>query len=156
RGRQEDPANQLHERAWARFFGGTLGHPVCGTIGSVRAMTRAAIRRFIARHFVPANMVLAVVGGVAPARIRRALRAPFPADQRGSRTPLPRIGAPTTGLLRLHRRDFPQAYLVRMIGAPHAPRELLALSIAIEIVGADPDARLFQEIRERLGLGYDL
>ena len=26
----------------------------------------------------------------------------------------------------------------------------------MEIVGADPDARLFQEIRERLGLGYDL
>jgi predicted Zn-dependent peptidase len=26
----------------------------------------------------------------------------------------------------------------------------------VEIVGADPDARLFQEVRERLGLGYDL
>ena len=28
--------------------------------------------------------------------------------------------------------------------------------MAVEIVGADPDARLFQEIRERLGLGYEL
>ena len=27
RGRQEDPANYVHERAWARFFDGTLGHP---------------------------------------------------------------------------------------------------------------------------------
>src|SRR5204862_528748 len=35
-------------------------------------------------------------------------------------------------------------------------REVLALSLAVEIVGADPDARLFQEIRERLGLGYEL
>src|SRR6185503_18165706 len=39
---------------------------------------------------------------------------------------------------------------------PPTPREVLALSMAVEIVGADPDARLFQEIRERLGLGYDL
>jgi predicted Zn-dependent peptidase len=49
-----------------------------------------------------------------------------------------------------------QAYLVRLIAAPASPREVLALSLAVEIVGADPDARLFQEIRERLGLGYDL
>jgi predicted Zn-dependent peptidase len=43
-----------------------------------------------------------------------------------------------------------------MIRAPTAPRRLLALSAAVEIVGADPDARLFQEVRERLGLGYDV
>src|SRR5262249_15371259 len=40
--------------------------------------------------------------------------------------------------------------------APPASRSVRALSPAIEIVGADPDARLFQEIRERLGLGYDV
>ena len=61
-----------------------------------------------------------------------------------------------TGLLRLHRSDLPQVHLVRLIAAPPTPRDVLALSMAVEIVGADPDARLFQEIRERLGLGYDL
>src|SRR6185436_1711273 len=63
RGRQEDPANYVHEHAWARFFDGNLGHPVCGTVSSVRRMTRQAIRSFMARHFVPGNMVLSVVGG---------------------------------------------------------------------------------------------
>jgi predicted Zn-dependent peptidase len=61
-----------------------------------------------------------------------------------------------TGLLRLRRGDLAQAYLVRLIATPPAPREVLALSLAVEIVGADPDARLFQEVRERLGLGYEL
>jgi predicted Zn-dependent peptidase len=61
-----------------------------------------------------------------------------------------------TGTLRLRRADFPQAYLVRLVAAPPSPRDVLALSMAVEIVGSDPDARLFQEIRERLGLGYDL
>ena len=42
------------------------------------------------------------------------------------------------------------------MAAPSDPRGVLALSMAVEIMGADPDARLFQEIRERLGLGYDL
>jgi predicted Zn-dependent peptidase len=40
--------------------------------------------------------------------------------------------------------------------APLVPRALLAASVAVEVVGADPDARLFQEVRERMGLGYEL
>ncbi|TMA65078.1 MAG: insulinase family protein [Deltaproteobacteria bacterium] len=110
RGRQEDPGNYVHERAWARFFGEPLGHPVCGTITSVKQITRDAVRAFIGRHFVPANMVLALVGGVGRDRIRRALRRAFPGDGNP-----PRIRA------RRARTDG-----------------------------------LFQEIRERLGLGYDL
>src|SRR5262249_62096081 len=39
RGRQEDPVNYVHEQSWTRFFDGSLGHPVCGTIASVRRMT---------------------------------------------------------------------------------------------------------------------
>jgi predicted Zn-dependent peptidase len=156
RGRQEDPANYLHERAWARFFGDALGHPVCGTIASVQRMTRDAIRRFIARYFVPGNMVLSLVGGVSRRTVARALARAFPTDgPRARATPPPPRGG-GSGVLRVRRRDFPQSYVVRMTSAPPRPREVLALSTALEIMGADPDARLFQEIRERLGLGYDL
>ena len=156
RGRQEDPANLLHERAWARFFAEPLAHPIAGTIRSVRAITPGAVRRFIARHFVPANMVLAVVGGIGRPALRRAITRAFPA--RGDAAPaLPRRPRRRThGYVRLHRQDLAQAYLVRLAAAPTTPREVLALSLAIEIVGADPDARLFQEVRERLGLGYDV
>src|SRR5262245_38298384 len=78
RGREEDAANYAHEHAWSRFFDPGLGHPVCGTVKSVRGMSAAVVRRFVARHFVPANMVLAVVGGVSVAAMRRALRRTFP------------------------------------------------------------------------------
>ena len=156
RGRQEDPGNLLHERAWERFFAEPLAHPIAGSIRSVRAITPAAVRRFIARHFVPANMVLAVAGGIAPAALRRAVARTFPA--RGPKAPSSpsRPRRRTRGYVRLRRQDLAQAYLVRLTAAPTEPRPALALSLAIEIVGADPDARLFQEIRERLGLGYDV
>ena len=156
RGRQEDPANYVHEHAWARFFGDGLGHPVCGSVSSVRGMTRQAVRGFIARHFVPANMCLALVGGVTRDVIRRALGRAFPRGAHGVRSRPARARPRATGLVRLRRTDLAQAYLVRLIAAPPAPRAVLALSLAVEIVGADPDARLFQEIRERLGLGYEL
>lgn len=157
RGRQEDPANAVHEGAWQRFFGEPLGHPICGTIASVRRITPAAIRTFVARHFTPANMVLALVGGASRTRVLRAVRRAFPKSGAPARpSPRRRRRRPADGLVRLRRHDLPQTYLVRMAAAPTAPRELLALSLAVEIVGADPDARLFQEVRERLGLGYDV
>jgi predicted Zn-dependent peptidase len=147
RGRQEDPANALHEQAWSRFFDGPLGHPICGTIKSLRAMTPAIVRRFVARHFVPANMTLALVGGLSQARVRRAVAHVLPARS-SSPTPWPRLrrrGA--NGTVRLRRQDLAQTYLVRLAAAPPEPRGVLALSLALEIVGADPDARLFQESR---------
>jgi predicted Zn-dependent peptidase len=156
RGRQEDPANYVHERAWSRFFAEPLGHPVCGTITSVRRMTRDAVRAFLARHFVPGNMALAVVGGIGRETLARALAKTFPSDGARARPRPPRAAFGATGTLTLRRSDLSQAYVVRLIGAPADPRRVLALSMAVEIIGADPDARLFQEIRERLGLGYDL
>lgn len=156
RGRQEDPANALHEGAWSRFFGGALGHPICGTIKSLRAITSEGVRRFVARQFVPANMAVALVGGVRPARIRRALARAFPSAG-GRATSWPRLlRRGTSGTIRLRRQDLAQTYLIRLSAAPRDPRSVLALSLAVEIVGADPDARLFQEVRERLGLGYDV
>jgi len=99
---------------------------------------------------------LSLVGGVSRGRVQRALERVFPS--RGARPApwprLPRQGARTT--LRLRRQSLAQSYLVRIAAAPADPCSVLALSLAIEIVGADPDARLFQEIRERLGLGYDV
>lgn len=156
RGRQEDPANYVHERAWARFFGEPLGHPVCGTITSVRRLTRDAVRAFLARYFVPGNMALSIVGGIDASRLRRAVVRALPARGSATRPRRPRPGRRRTGTLLLRRSDLSQTYVVRLIDAPTEARRLLALSMAVEIVGADPDARLFQEIRERLGLGYDL
>jgi predicted Zn-dependent peptidase len=156
RGRQEDPANLLHERAWARFFAEPLAHPIAGTIRSVRAITPAAVRRFIRRHFVPANMVLAVVGGIDAAALRRAVARTFPGRGPSAPPPPVRPRRRRLGYVRFRRQDLAQIYLVRLVAAPTEPRRALALSLAIEIVGADPDARLFQEIRERLGLGYDV
>ncbi len=49
-----------------------------------------------------------------------------------------------------------QAYVTKLIAVPPDPRTVLAVGLALDLVGADPDSRLFQEIRERLGLGYEV
>lgn len=155
RGRIDDPAEWLHTRAWDRFFRGAMAHPVWGSIQSLRHMRAPHVSAFIARHFTPARSVLAVVGGVTEAAARAAIRKHFSVASAvpAVRVPPARFGS--GGRQRL-RGGGGQAYLVKLIAVPPVPRQLIATGLALDLVGADPDSHLFQEIRERLGLGYDV
>ncbi|HYC21670.1 MAG TPA: pitrilysin family protein [Candidatus Bathyarchaeia archaeon] len=156
RGRQEDPVDALHERAWRAFFREPLGHPICGTIGSVKAMRAADVSRFIARNFVNRNAALGVVGGVSEDALRAALARHVSRRRAGRPTARARIRRGGQGLLRSRNGHGGQSFVARFIEVDPAPRNLLALGIALDLVGADPDSHLFQAVRERHGLGYDV
>jgi predicted Zn-dependent peptidase len=151
----DDPADRLHTRAWQLFFRGALSHPVWGSIQSLRGMAARHVVAFLQRHFTHERSVLAVVGGLGEAAVRAAVRKHF----RGERSGVPARVAPvqygSAGYRRL-RGGGGQAYVMKLIAVPPVPRKLIALGLALDVVGADPDSRLFQEIRERLGLGYDV
>jgi predicted Zn-dependent peptidase len=114
------------------------------------------VRRFVRRHLVPENMVLCVAGGVSTRTLQRALARSFPLPTAPRRPRPPTVRVRGAGHARFRRRDSSQAQLVRVAEAPVSGAAQLALALAVEVVGSDPDARLFQELRERLGLGYDV
>ncbi len=155
RGRIDDPAERLQSRAWAHFFRGPLAHPVWGSMQSLRQMRGRDVAAFIRRHFTHARSVLAVVGGISEADVRNAVRRHFSAPQSESASTAAAALLGRAGVLRV-RGGGGQAYVLKMIAVPPVPRTLIAVGLAIDLVGADPDSRLFQEIRERLGLGYDV
>lgn len=155
RGRIDDPGDWLHTRVWGRFFRGALAHPVWGSVRSLQEMQARHVGAFIQRHFIHARSVLAVVGGLSAAAVRRAVRTTFSAGQPGVPTPVPRASYGQKGTVRL-RGGAGQAYVTKLIAVPPVPRKLIAVGLALDLVGSDPDSRLFQEIRERLGLGYDV
>jgi len=156
RGFRDDPLDHLHERGWGTFFGAPIGHPICGTVGSVRAMDASDVTGFLRRRFVNANAILAVVGGVSQEALRKALAKHVLAD---------RVGKPATGLgarrgrggrLRLPGSERGQSFVVRFLEVDPSPRNLLAIGVGLDLVGADPDSTLFQAVRERHGLGYEV
>lgn len=154
-GRMDDPADRLHTKAWELFFRGALSHPVWGGMQSLRGMQARHVTAFLQRYFTHERSVLAVVGGISEAAARAAVRKHF----RGGRSGLSERMAPvrfgSVGRHRL-RGGSGQAYVMKLIAVPPVPRQLIAVGLALDLVGADPDSRLFQEIRERLGLGYDV
>lgn len=154
RGRIDDPIDRLHTRAWAKFFGGAISDPIWGSIKSLRQMTAGDVQRFLKKHLTLDRSVLGIVGGADARSVKRALARHFAPTRRGRRT-TPRWTAGKPGKVRV-TGDSGQATVLRMMEIPADARELIAVGFALDLVGSDPDSRLFQEIRERLGLGYDV
>jgi len=156
RGRQDDPADRTYQRAWSRLFGGSLGHAVCGTIASVKDIDAADVRGFLRRHFVHSNTVLAIVGGAGLESVRRLVARHFRDGAPGRRQQPPPARVNPSAEQRLRNGTGNQSFVSIVMAVPARPRPLLATGVALDVVGADPDSRLFQEVRERLGLSYEV
>ncbi len=154
RGRMDDPTDRLHNRAWSAFFGGAIAHPICGTVKSLRRIETDEIRAFLHGHFVHERSALGLVGGFDPDQLRPWIRRHFSQASRPA-GPIPEVSSGRAGRLRCSGGNG-QATLLAMMEVAPQPHELIAVGLALDMLGADPDSRLFQEIRERLGLGYDV
>jgi len=156
RGRLDDPAERLHRRAWTRLFAGALANPVSGTLSSVRHIEVDQVERFRATHFTHGNSVLSIVGGVPVDDVRRAVRATFDRGEPGKAVTRPPISFRRGGSCRMKTAERGQAYVTMLMSIPADPRHILATGVALDMIGGDPDSRLFQELREKMGLSYDV
>ncbi len=156
RGHREDAIGYLADETWSRFFGDGLSLPPSGTLASVRGITARRIRAFLRERLVAANLVLSVVGDVPRAKLRAVVAREFGSLPKGR--PLAGSGARRrrTGEVRFRRAGLTQLYWTTLFAVSPAPRQLLALGMALEILGTDPDGRLYHEVRERQALSYDL
>jgi len=156
RGRLDDPADRVYRRAWSRMFRGSLAQPVAGTLASVARIEADDVTRFLRRRMAHGNSVLGVVGGASIERVRRAVARHFRHGVPGKPDAVPPVRWGAGGRVRVRDDDSSQAYLTMLLPVRPLPRTLLATGVAVDVVGADPDSRLFQELRERLGLSYEV
>lgn len=156
RGRLDDPADRVYRRAWSSVFSGALANPVSGSLSSVRSMEASDVATFLRTRFDHANTVLSIVGGVSSERVQELVRRHFRLGVSGvqRRPPRVRLRAPRSIVLR--GGSSSQAYLTKLIPVSPVPARLLAIGVALDLAGADPDSYLFQELRERLGLSYEV
>jgi predicted Zn-dependent peptidase len=156
RGRIDDPADRVYRRAWSALFEGPLASPVSGTLASVRGIEASDVAGFLRRYFDHANTALAVVGGVPFEEVCALVQRHFHAGGQGAVHRTPRVSTRSGRWLEVRDTSSSQAYLVKLIPVSPDPAKLLAVAVALDLVGADPDSHLFQELRERLGLTYEV
>jgi len=138
----------------------TLGAPVVGSVKSLSPMTNEDLRRYVKSHYRADNTVVVVAGrfdgpkalalverSFAPLGSRRSARKARPAPPSFGRV-VPSATA---------RRDVQQTQLAigyRTFGI--GDRRRYAATVLDAILGRGMSSRLFQEVREKRGLSYDI
>ena len=150
----DDLVFDLH--AGALFPGHAYGHRILGTRDTVGALTRADVQALHQGAYHPRHLVFAAAGNVQHEEMLSLLGAQgwFAAEPGPEREP---IRAPATSWQGEHRvaREGTQVHIV--FGAEtfrYGDPRRYALVLVSTIFGAGMSSRLFQRVREQLGLAY--
>jgi len=152
---QEHVQNLLEELMWP---GHALGRDIAGTLASVAHLTRDDIVAYAGRQYRLPHLVIGAAGRIDDAAIASAIasKLALPRDLDGSVQSLAPgdLGGPN---LILRKQQTEQAHIclgVRAMSYMHPDRYVLDLLNTV--LGEGMSARLFLNIRERLGLAYDV
>jgi predicted Zn-dependent peptidase/DMSO/TMAO reductase YedYZ heme-binding membrane subunit len=153
---QDDPERFLSRRlSEDAYVAHPYGRPILGTREQVGALTRDTLNAYYKKYYVPANMVLVVVGAVTAAEAR-AVAAATVGRLGGAAAARPLTPSPKS-LAGGARVDVPrpeaQAYLgLAWHAAPTGNTDIYAVDLLTYILGDGPSSRLNQVLRDQRGL----
>ncbi len=159
KGYQDQPQdyvqNLFEELMWP---GHALGRDIAGTQESVARLTRDDILEHANAQYRLPNLVMGAAGALDEAAVLGAVgpRLVLPSDANGVHTS-PEPGPLGGAKVLVRRRRTEQAHICLGVRAPsyrHADRYVIDLLNTV--LGEGMSSRLFLNIRERLGLAYDV
>jgi zinc protease len=153
---EDNPRASLGRQLYGLLYQGhPYGRPVLGDAADLRGATQETLRGYYARHYVPDNMTLVVVGPVNPTEVRAAAIAAFggrPATAHVRRpvpSPTPLEGIRTRTVERPERQtQLGLAWLAPPLGHP----DMAVVDVLGHILGGSRSSRLNQALRERARL----
>lgn len=153
---EDAPSDLVHDKFARAIFGRhPLGRPILGSKSSVRAMDRATVSHHLRRFYTPDRMLLASSGNLDHAEVVD-LANNYLSTQKGrngTNRERPQI-KPNRSVIK---RDSSQVHIC--LGVPgiefnHPWRSASYLLNAV--LGGGMSSRLFQELRDNLGIVYNI
>jgi len=152
---QDYALNLLEEIIWP---GHPLGRDIAGTEQSVAGLTRDDILEYADAHYRMPNLVIGVAGAMDENETLAAMAASviLPSGLNGLVPPEPPVALHGSNVL-LRRKRTEQAHIGLGVRAPsYLDPDRYALDLLNTVLGEGMSSRLFLNIRERLGLAYDV
>ena len=153
---KDSPDELVHDCLMKAMWGDhPLGQPVLGSEGVIKSVCVEDIRGFFSHRFHASRVVVAAVGDVDHEKLCSLVERHsegLARRVRASREVL--VQGPMTGNVAVCK-DTDQVHLA--IGAKGLPRnhpDRFALSVMDNILGGSMSSRLFQRVREDMGLAY--
>ncbi len=136
------------------------GYSILGSNETVESLTISDLRALHRRAYRPERVIVAAAGNVTHDQLLATLTAAGWADFKGDGPlepmPVPPV-LPVAPEERRVERDIQQVHLVMgNVTVPHADKRRHALLLVNALFGGGMSSRLFQKVREELGLAYSV
>ncbi len=145
----------LDELLWPKQ---PLGLPIIGTVDSVTRIDRKGLALFKEGYYTVSNMVISAAGELDERRLKDAVAKIFSRlPRKGDNVFLKVKEAQADARLKIFYKDTEQTHMAlgfRSFKRDHPLRH--ALGLLHIILGANMSSRLFNEVREKRGLAYEI
>ncbi|MEA3489569.1 MAG: pitrilysin family protein [Candidatus Omnitrophota bacterium] len=138
--------------------GNALGRPLTGNIATVRRLDREKLVRFKRRSYHPGNIAVVAAGKIQPSKVFDCVVGRFAGQKRLKNmtfnTPKVKQKAPNA---KICKGDTKQTHIaIGFHAADRDLRERFAIKLMNVMLGGNMSSRLFEELREKYGLCYDI
>ncbi len=157
---EDSPEDLAHDVLSSTYFAGDpLARPILGTKESVTSFTREGLLRYMGKHYMPGNIVIAVAGNLPPRKELIALLKRYFSSAGTGEGQEPAICNIPAGGRRFQpvQKDIEQIHIcMGLPGVSLDAPEQYPLFVLSNALGGSMSSRLFQKIREQRGLAYSI
>lgn len=154
---EDTPEDLVHELLSDVQYSGSLRYPILGTNDLIKAYTRKDLVRYWERHYVPQNMVVAIAGNYDWDAFIELVNEYFTGFPNKEADALPFEEQRFLSGRKAREKDTEQTHIcLGFPGVPSDSDDLYALSVFGNALGGGMSSRLFQRIREELGMAYSV
>jgi len=155
---EDSPEDIVHdELAKLTYDGHPLAKPILGTTNSIQSMTREQIVKYYKKHYGPSNLVISVVGNVDENEVLSLLEKEMELWLNEPITKVNELEKYIGEQFIFRTKDIEQFHVC--LGFPNVKRESkdhYSMLVLNNILGGSMSSRLFQKIREEMGMVYSI
>ncbi len=155
---QDSPDDLIHDVFAQNLWGGnSMGWPILGTLNTVSNFNQEEIYNFYKSHYQPSNLIISIAGNVKNEEIKAKVESII-AHQATRTVDMDNAVTKTNStFVNLVEKDIEQIQLC--IGCPsisYFDSNRYTQNVMNSILGGGLSSRLFQKMREELGLAYSV
>ncbi len=155
---EDNPEEYIYDMFNASYFKGhPLGLPILGKEENIERFTREALTEHLRKYYSPENLVITATGRMNHDRFVEKLEKLF-GDVARQGIQGPSITEPVPHKnVDVYERDLEHIYLcIGTKGVSQVDKKRYALYVLNAVMGGSMSSHLFQEVREKRGLVYNI
>src|SRR5215831_9668875 len=153
---QDNPEDLVHELFTQNFWTPhALGKPILGTPETVSSFTGDSLREWFRRSYAPNNLVITAAGNLTHQQLLDLVSERFAGLARVDDGFADSEPQPTPHVTLRSKKELEQVHIcIGLAAFPMTDKRRFAVSVLNNVLGGGMSSRLFQNIRERMGLAY--